>query len=170
MDKAITTAMLIIISMIMSMMLFNAAYPAVMESSDAITTMANRTNERMKSQVEIIHAAGELDNTGWWQDTNGNGQFEVFVWVKNVGELRINAIEQTDVFFGPEGNFARIPYSANGSNGYPYWSWSLESGTNWDPNGTLRIVIRYGSPLSQGRYYIKVNTPSGASANYYTGM
>ncbi|MBK9613759.1 hypothetical protein [Candidatus Amarobacter glycogenicus] len=42
---------------------------------------------------------GELDSSSWWQDTNGDGDFDVFAWVKNVGETRIVALEQTDVFF-----------------------------------------------------------------------
>ncbi|MBL8164505.1 MAG: hypothetical protein JNJ61_21125, partial [Anaerolineae bacterium] len=60
MDKAITTALLIVISMIMVVMLFNAAFPAIIQGSDAITNMTDRAGDSMKSQIKIIHAAGEL--------------------------------------------------------------------------------------------------------------
>jgi hypothetical protein len=171
MDKAITTALLIVISMIMSVLLFNAAYPAITRGGESITSMTNNVTDRMKSQIEIIHAAGELDATGFWQDTNNNGQFEVYVWIKNVGELRIDAIEQTDFFFGPDGNFVRIPYSADNSHGFPYWSPSLENATTyWDPNATLKITVHYGVPLTSGRYFAKISTVSDANAEYYMGM
>ncbi len=57
MDKTITTALLIVISMVMSLALFNAAYPAIIQGGDAINSMTNRSDERMRSQAAIIHAA-----------------------------------------------------------------------------------------------------------------
>jgi hypothetical protein len=170
MDKAITTALMIIISMVLAVMLFNAAFPAIVEGGDAITNMVHRTNERMKSQIRIIHAAGELDSDGWWQDSNGNGDFEVFIWVKNTGASRINALEQVDVFFGPEGNFTRIPSQAAAGGGYPYWTWQVESGTEWTPYATVEITIHYAFPLSPGRYFFKINLPNGVSDEYILGM
>src|SRR5689334_10362309 len=112
MDKAITTALLIVISMIMALLLFNIAYPAIVQSGDAIASMASRASDRMDTQIRIIHAAGELDSSGWWQNSNGNSEFEVFVWVKNLGDTRISALNSLDVFFGPEGNFTRIPHQS----------------------------------------------------------
>lgn len=167
MDKIITTVLLIIVSMIMVILLFNAAYPAVIRGSEAITSMAARSDDRMKSQITVIHAAGELDNTGFWQDTNGDGQFEVFMWVKNIGSSRIIALEQSDVFFGPVGNFGRIPYD---SGTYPYWTGQLENATDWSPTATLKITIHYGVPLTTGRYFAKVTLPNGVSADYFMGM
>ncbi len=167
MDKVITTTLLIVISMIMAIFLFNAAYPAVVQGSEAITNMAARTDERMKSQITIIHATGELDSDGFWQDSNGNGQFEVFLWVKNVGSSRIIALEQSDVFFGPEGNFGRIAYN---TGTYPYWTGSLENATEWTPTATLKITIHYGVPLTAGRYFAKVTLPNGVASDYFMGL
>lgn len=45
MDKAIMTTMLIVISMVMGVLLFNAAYPAIIESNDAMTSMTSRADE-----------------------------------------------------------------------------------------------------------------------------
>ena len=65
MDKAITSAMLITISMIMVMMLFNVAYPAIIEGGDTIANMTGRSEARMSTQIEVVHAASEHgDPTG----------------------------------------------------------------------------------------------------------
>ncbi len=170
MDKAITTTLLIVISVVLSVMLFNAAYPAVVQSGDAITHMASRADERLRSQIMIIHAAGELDASGAWQDSNFNSVFEVFIWVKNTGSTRIIAVDQLDVFFGAEGNYMRIPHESNAGGQYPRWQWTLENASDWTPTGTLRITILYQSPLSSGRYFMSVTTPNAVSDELIFGM
>ena len=170
MDKVITTALLIVISMVMALMLFNIAYPAIIEGGDAIVSMAGRVEDRMRSQIAIIHAGSEMDADGWWQDSNGNGQFEVFLWIKNVGDARITALDDLDIFFGPEGNFARIAHETDSGGGTPYWSWTLENAAEWTPTATLRVTIHYGAALSTGRYFAKVTVPSGVWDDYYLGM
>jgi archaellum component FlaG (FlaF/FlaG flagellin family) len=170
MDKTITTALLIVISVVVTVMMFNAVYPAIQEGSDAIVSVANRNEARLRSEVAIIHAAGELDSDGWWQDTNGNGQFDVFVWVKNVGDSRITALDRADVFFGPEGNFARIPYVDYAGGNMPYWSWSVENDAEWTPTATGRITIHYTLPLTSGRYFVKMITSGGVEDDYILGM
>lgn len=170
MDKTITTAILIVVSMIMAIALFNVAYPAVLQGGDAIVSMANRAEDRMRSQIKIIHAASELDSGSGWQDSNGNGDFEVFVWVKNVGAARIIALESMDIFFGPEGNFARIPHESNTGGATPYWSWQIENEAQWVPTGTLKIIIHYSFPLTSGRYYFKAVAPSGVEDSYFLGI
>ena len=170
MDKTITTTFLIIISIVTAVLLFNAVYPAVTESGDAMRTMSGRIGDRMKSQAEIIHATGELDSSGWWQDVNGNGDFDIFIWVKNVGSTRIIPIERSDVFFGPEGNFVRIPHESEAGGSYPYWTDDLENASQWTPSATVKITIRYGAPLAQARYFIKVTIPNGVSDELYFSM
>lgn len=170
MDKAITTTFLAIASVVAAVLVFNALYPAVVQGSTAMTAMQDRVSERLKSQVDIIHAAGELDQNGAWQDTNGDGDFDVFIWVKNVGSLRISAISRIDLFFGPEGNFARIPYIDEASGSYPRWEWALENDTQWNPTATLKITIHYSSILASQRYFVKVVVSSGVSDQYYFSM
>jgi hypothetical protein len=155
--------------MIMAVGLFNAAYPAVVDSSQAINNMAARSEDRLQSQIEIIHVAAELDSDGWWQDTDGNGYFDVFVWVKNIGSTRIYPVESLDVFFGSEGSFVRIPHANYAGGTYPRWSGRIENGSDWTPTGTLRIAISYSYPQPSGRYYVKVTAPNGVSDETYTG-
>ncbi len=170
MDKAITTAFMIIVSVVVSVMVFNAVYPAVVQGSASLTSMQSRVDERMKSQVEIIHVAGELDSAGNWQDSNGDGYFSTLIWAKNLGSLRISAVSEVDVFFGPEGNFVRIPYETDAGGSFPYWSLTVENAEQWDPTGTARITINDGSPRPRGRYFVKIVLPNGMGDDDFFGM
>ncbi len=168
MDKTITTALLIVISMVMAVALFNVAYPAVVKSGDAIANMTNRADERMKSQIAIIHMAGELD--GHPVSFDGEGPYAVSIWIKNIGATRITAIERSDVFFGPEGDFTRVPVQNESGTSYPYWTWQIENGADWDPTATLKITVHYASPLPSGRYFAKITIPSGISDEQFLGL
>lgn len=170
MDKAITTAIFIVISMIMAIMLFNVAYPAIIQGGEAISSMAFNVSDRMGYQISVIHASSERSNTGWWNDANGNGTFEVTGWAKNIGDSRIIAIDRIDVFFGPEGNFTRIPSQTEANGNLPYWTPTLNNDTEWDPTATLQIAIHFQAPLDAGRYYMKVALPNGISSEYFLGI
>jgi hypothetical protein len=161
---------MVIASIVTAVLVFNSVFPAVLRSRDALVTVRGRMDERIKSQIAIIHSSGELDQNATWQDTNGNGDFDVFVWVKNIGSLRISAVERLDLFFGPEGNFARIPHRNEAMGGRPYWDWEIENDAEWNPTATLRITISYASALPSGRYYIKVVLPNGISDTVYFSM
>ena len=170
MDKSITTALFIIISMIMALMLFNVAYPAIQEGGQAITGMTNRAEARLRTDLTIIHAAGEVDSNSNWVDTNSNGLFDVFIWLKNTGESRIIALDDLDVFFGQEGAFVRLPHEGTAGSSYPRWSWQLENTSEFQPGSTLRLTIQYQMNPGSGRYYAKVSTSEGIAAEYFLGM
>ena len=61
-------------------------------------TSSAKVDDRLRSDIEIIHAVGELDSGGAFADTNANGRFEIFVWVKNVGDTRVLSLDEIDVF------------------------------------------------------------------------
>jgi hypothetical protein len=154
-DKILVTIFLTIAGVVTAVLLFNTIYPAVIESGTAMTGMEGRIDERLKSQIEIIHATGKSTNS------------DVSAWVKNIGSLRISAIERCDIFFGLEGDFARIPYGSDEDP--PYWEYALEGDdTEWDSSATLKILIRYGGSFPPaGRYFLKVVLPNGVSDEYY---
>lgn len=170
MDKAITTAFMVIVSVVVSVMIYNTVYPAVVQSSNSVINMRTRMDDRLRSQIEIIHATAELDQDGVWQDTNGDGRFNGFVWLKNIGSSRISAVGQTDLFFGPEGNFARIPHEEHAGGAYPYWTWDVENDESWDPTTTVKVTIHYSSPLSTGRYFVKAVLANGLSFEYFFSL
>ena len=170
MEKPIVTALFIVVSMILVVMLFNAIYPAVQQGSDAVTSMAFDISDRMRHQFSVIHASAELPDGVLWQDSNGNGSYDVFAWVKNTGDVTINAVNRLDVFFGSEGNFTRIPFKVDGSAPLPNWTWSVENDTAWVPTATLQIAIHFQVAQSSGRYYLKVTLPNGLSSDYFLGI
>ena len=153
MDKTIITALLLIAGIVSVLVVFNAIYPAVVQSSDAMVNMERRIDERFKSQIEIVHAVAY-----------GVSTKTVYVWVKNVGTTSIRAVDRCDVFFGPEGDFSRIPYNT----GTSHWTYTVENDTDWKPTATIKITIDYKDYLVDGeRYYIKVVLPNGISDDYY---
>jgi archaellum component FlaG (FlaF/FlaG flagellin family) len=169
-DKTIVTAFMVIISIVASVTVFNSLYPAIQQSSDAMVNMKSRLDDQLKSQVEVVHASGELNSSGAWQDANGDGRFNVFIWTKNIGSSRISGLERVDVFFGPEGDFARIPHQSNSGGTFPYWTATVVNDTDWNPTATLEITIHFGGTLASGRYFIKIITPNGAEDEYFMGL
>ena len=145
------------------MMLVNSVYPAISRSGNAIIRSAARVDDRIETQISIIYGTGELDANGDWQDTDNDSFFDVLIWVKNVGASRILGIDQTDLFFGKAGEFARIPHVDDAGGGYPSWSYKVENGTEWKNSVTVKLTIHYTSPLasSTDTYLAKVIVPSG---------
>lgn len=170
MDKPIITALFIIVSMVMALTLFNVAYPAIQEGGEAITGMTVRAENRLRTDITIIHAASETDIDGNWLDTNGNGLFDVFVWVKNTGDSRILALDTLDVFFGPQAAFMRIPHESNAGSSYPRWTWAMENSAEFQPGSTLRLTIHYQLNPGSGQYFAKISTSEAISDEYYLGM
>lgn len=147
MDKIIVTVMLIIGGIIASFAVFNGIYPAVERSGAAITNASDTINDRIKSDIKIIQV-------------NENADI-VNAWVKNIGSSEITNIENTDVFFGPQDNFSRIPFG-NVESPLPYWSYQLEGViSEWTPTKTNKIIIHLTSSLTPDTYALKIIIPNG---------
>ena len=158
MDKAITTALLIVAGVVCMIFVFNSVYPMINRSSEAMASMAETIDERMKSRINIVHAANTANRTS------------VYIWVKNVGTQRILDIDESDLFFGPSDNFSRISHTDDAGGGYPQWDYSLENDTEWQTSATLKITISYSSDPGTGTYYTKFIIPNGISDEYYFSM
>jgi len=148
-DKTIVTALLIIAGVISAIAVFNAILPAVTQSGDAMNNMERRIDDRMQSQVEIIHAT--------------RSGTTVLIWVKNVGNRRIAPPEACDLFFGPDGNYTRIAYSS----GTPNWTYTIENDSEWRQGATLKITVHYATPPAAGTYFVKIALPNGISAETF---
>jgi archaellum component FlaF (FlaF/FlaG flagellin family) len=157
-EKAITTALLIIAGVVCMIFVFNSVYPMVNSSSQAMASMAQNVEERMKSQINIVHAASSDNRT------------LVYIWIKNVGTQRIVSVEDSDLFFGQETNFNRIPYKTEAGGAYPQWDYALENDTEWQTSATLKVTITYESDPGSGTYYVKFIIPNGISDDFYFSM
>jgi archaellum component FlaG (FlaF/FlaG flagellin family) len=154
MDKVMVTVLLLIAGVVCSMVLLNAVYPAITGSSGAIVDAASKVDDRIRSNIAIIQIA----------DSDAND--EVYIWIKNVGASSIGGISQSDVFFGLQGNFVRIPFDVQTPK--PYWLYTIENDTRWGPGATLKITIHYTGDLEHLKeYYFKMVTPNGISAQDY---
>jgi archaellum component FlaF (FlaF/FlaG flagellin family) len=157
-DKAITTALLIVAGVVCMIFVFNSVYPMINRSSDAMVSMAEQVDERMKSRINIVHAA------------NNSTRTEVYLWIKNVGTQRIVNVEASDLFFGQEDKFDRVPYYADAGETYPQWSFELENDTDWATSATIKVTITYDSDPGTGTYFTKFIIPNGISDEYYFSM
>jgi archaellum component FlaG (FlaF/FlaG flagellin family) len=125
----------------------------------------------MRSQIEIIHATGELDEDGNWQDTNSNSYFDVFVWVKNIGTEAVADVGRCDIFInGDQTVWAWIPHVDYAEGAFPQWDYVIENGSQWSTATTLKIEVSYEITLSSGEYRLKVLIPNGVSDDYYFSM
>ncbi len=137
---------------------FNSVYPMVNSSSQAMVSMAETVDERMKSRINIVHAANSANRTS------------VYLWIKNVGTQRIVNVNESDLFFGQENSFNRVPHKDDAPTTYPRWDYSLENDTEWQTSATLKITITYTSDPGTGTYYAKFIIPNGISDDYYFSM
>jgi len=157
MEKAITTILLTIASVVAMLVVISVVFPAVSRTSGAITSAGSALDDRIKSDIEIIHATGN------------DGSTTAYIWVKNVGATGLKALDRTDVFFGEDTNFVRIPYGGPGCTA-PCWEDTIENAASWEPTATLRITVHLDSAMAAGStYYVKVVLYNGASdARYFT--
>jgi archaellum component FlaF (FlaF/FlaG flagellin family) len=157
-DKTITTALLIVAGVICSIFLFNTVYPMINRSSAAMVSMTDKIDDRMQTQVDIVHAANTTDRK------------TVYIWVKNVGTNRVDNIEASDVFLGPQGDFVRIPHESEAGGTYPQWTYTIENDTEWKTGATVKITVTYSDSPESGTYYVKIVIPNGIAAEYFFSM
>jgi archaellum component FlaG (FlaF/FlaG flagellin family) len=126
-----------------------AMLPAINRAGHSLVASADGADDRLSSRIEIIHATG--------QDAATQSE----AWVKNTGTTTITAVTKSDVFFGMETNFVRIPYGG-ASCSAPCWEYTLENDTDWGPTATLHITIYVTAALATGNtYYVKIVAPNG---------
>ena len=145
MDKAIVTILLTIGGVIAALAVFNGFYPAIIESSGAVTSATSKISDRIESRIDIIQVA---DNST-----------EVDIWVKNVGTVNIDSVERSDIFFGPEDNFYHV---TSGGSTPPYWDYVYEgSYTRWQPTVTIKVTVHLDSAVTSGTNIFKMIVPNG---------
>jgi hypothetical protein len=157
MEKAIATILLTVASIVAIVTVINALMPAISRTNGSIVATSDSVNNRISTDLEIIHVAGT------------DGSADVEAWAKNTGADRIAPMSRVDVFFGPENAFVRVPYGDPGCAA-PCWSYTVENDSEWNPTATVRIDLTSDTNLVQGEtYYIKIVAPNGVTdARFFT--
>ena len=152
MSQAITTSLLIIASIVAAMALINTVIPAMGRSASALATANSTTADRIRTDIEIIHATG---------DDSGD---VITVWVKNVGTKEIIPINDSDIILTTPTTVASLTYVSGCSSGSaPCWDYALEGGaSDWSRAVTVRFTLE--TPVTTGVYTIIISSPNAASA------
>ena len=170
MDKIIATVLLIVGGVTCTVMVINTAIPAIHDSSNDLASVADTLDNRIKTDIDIIQVIGELDSGGSFDDSDADGVFDVFVWVKNVGKTGVGAIDTCDVFYGQTGNFKRYTYDASDTV-RPAWHYEIEGGgADWEIADTCRFELTFSSAEATGTYWVKVILPNGIWADHDFSM
>ena len=149
MEKAITSALLIIASIIAAMALINAVLPAANKSSGALLMANAVAADRIKTDIEIVHASGN--------DTSN----KITLWVKNIGTKNIVPISASDVILTTPSDILRLPYVSGCSS--ECWDYSVEdSGSDWKQSVTVKFTL--STSVSTGVYSITISVVNAVSA------
>ena len=149
-EKAISTALMVIASIVATLALINAVVPAVGKGSSALLTANSVASERIKTYVEIVFA------------TANTGDNTILFWAKNVGSTIINNVDASDVFLTTPTTVERIPYGV--ASGTPYWDYVLETSTQWGKAVTIGVTLNMAS-VSTGAHSLTMIVHNSASAS-----
>lgn len=159
--ETISIAMITIASVICAATFVTSAFPAIARTQDPLIASTNAINDRMETDITIIHEA------------NSSSGSIVYIWVKNVGNNRIhpNLIANSDLFFGPDGDFMRLEYNETGSIS-PSWNYIIENGGDrWGQGETIKVTMNMtANPvISETEYFVKLIMYNGVSdEDYFT--
>ena len=150
MEKAITSALLIIASIVAAMALVNAVIPATSKSAGALLNANTVAADRIRTDIEIVHASGNATTD------------KIVVWVKNVGTTRIIPINTSDVILEtPDGGVTRLPYVAGCTS--ECWDYAIEgSSTDWTDTVTVKFTL--ATSVDTGVHSVTVSVFNAVSA------
>ena len=152
MDKAITSGLLIIASVIASIALINAVIPAMSKSSGALVTANAEAADRIRTDIEVIHVASKTSPD------------QVIVWVKNIGLNTIKPIESGDIFLTTPTEVKRLSHGS--SSGAEYWDYTIENGTAWTTTVTVKMTLHLtNGTIVAGGYNVIVNVYNSVNAS-----
>ncbi|MFQ6027754.1 MAG: hypothetical protein ACE5Q6_09715 [Dehalococcoidia bacterium] len=153
MDKAITTGLLIIASIVAAMALINAVLPAMGKSSGALLAANSAASDRVRTDIEVVHVAS---------DTSSGSEDQIIVWVKNIGPNEIDSVDTSDVFLTTPSEVKRIPYGS----GAEYWDYTVENGTDWTQAVTIKMTLHLAdASVVAGVYNVNVTVYNAVSSN-----
>ena len=149
MQGVISTALLLIASVIAATALINAVLPAANKSSGALLAANSVAADRIKTDIEIVHASGN------------DASDKITLWVKNIGTKNIAPISASDVILTTPSDILRLPYVSGCSN--ECWDYLVEdSGSDWKQSVTVKFTL--STSVTTGVYTITLSVVNAVSA------
>jgi flagellar protein FlaG len=126
--EVITSAILVIVSVIAAVAFVNAVLPSVYGLSESYSSVARSMEDQFKTDIDIIFIYPDGDN--------------VYVWIKNVGSSNIplSQLQSCDIFIMSSSGYWN-PGFKSASNAS--WDYTLENGDGdtWDRGETIKASI-----------------------------
>ncbi len=157
-SEVISSALLMIATVIAAVALINAVFPSIYGISGSITTMTHTVDDRMKTDFKFIYETTDQ-------------LYTLTAWLKNTGETQVIPVKfnSTDVFYGNTSGVMKR--AILDSESAPCWNYTIENDNGngkWDPGETLRINIRSDVQFTLGdRYKIRMVLYNGAFCEDY---
>ena len=149
MQGVISTALLLIASVIAATALINAVLPAANKSSGALLAANSVAADRIKTDIEIVHASGN------------DASDKITLWVKNIGTKNIVPISASDVILTTPSDVLRLPYVSGCSS--ECWDYLVEdSGSDWKQSVTVKFTL--STSVTNGVYTIPLSVVNAVSA------
>ena len=151
--EVITTAILLIASVIAVVAFVNAVIPSVYELSNSYNSIAGTMEDQFKTDMDIIFVYP--------------GENNVSVWIKNVGtsSIPLSKLNYSDVFVLSSTNYWNPGFESNFT---PSWNYTFVNGDlngdAWNHGETLRAEINFDT-LPSDSYQITFFLYNGVSAS-----
>jgi archaeal flagellar protein FlaG len=157
-SEVISSALLMIATIIAAVALINAVFPSIYGMTGSITAMTGSVNDRMKSDIKFIYETTD-------QSSN------LTAWIKNTGQAQIipARFNNTDLFYGDANGVMKR--AILNSTSAPGWTYTIENDNGncrWDPGETLNVHVTADEPFAPGNYYkIRIVLYNGAFCEDY---
>ncbi len=149
MDKVLTTALLTIAAVVAAIMVVNTILPALGTGGSSVVSSSRAAADRIKTAIEIIHVAPPSSG-------------EIHFWVKNVGAIEIQDIDNADVFVEDSlMTFYEGGASCSDDDDDDKW-FHGHVDTGWTPSTTLEIIVCLSSESNPNT--VRFITANGVTA------
>jgi len=152
-SSIIAEAILMISVVVAASALTYTFYSSITSIETSYKSIDDSINRKLRTSITIIFVTNTSSTV-------------IKAWIKNVGSSRIPAqlIDLSDVFFGNEEHYVRIPqYSASSGYGWTYQFCNSDDDV-WDPCETIVVTIYLNETLTAGDYYLVFITYNGVKA------
>jgi flagellar protein FlaG len=151
--EVITSAILVIVSVIAAVAFVNAILPSVYGLSESYSSVALTMEDQFKTDLDIIFIYPDGD--------------DVYVWIKNVGssDIPLSQLQLSDIFVMSSSGYWN-PSFESASN--PSWDYTLENGDGdtWNRGETIKVSIKFDADeLSSGIYKVTFFLYNGVSTS-----